>query len=189
VKIAFLDTETTGLEREDEIIELHIQIWDSSTTGLVPGAEFYRLWYPVNLPSDQAAKVNGFRYSTWQERGATMFTGDDVKALWRFLDEHKPDSWGGCNVQFDLMMLENMTRRAREPRITLTTHRIIGEVQALAAPLIVAGKLKSASLASLCQYFGVQNEGQHTAKGDCLATLQVFERLIGTYWPALGVAA
>jgi len=189
MKIAFCDTETTGLEREDEVIELHIQIWDSNANGLVDGAEFYRLWYPANYPGQKAAEVNGFTYEKWHERGATMFTGDDVRALRAFLEQHKPDSWGGCNVQFDLMMLENMTRRAREPRLSLITHRILGEVQALAAPLIIAGKLKSAALSSLCSYFGVTNQGAHSAKGDNLATIQVFERLVGTYWPALAVAA
>ena len=59
----------------------------------------------------------------------------------------------------------------------------------MAVPLMVAGKIKSAALASLCSYFGVTNSQAHSAKGDCLATLQVFEKLVGLYWPALAVAA
>lgn len=188
MRIAFLDTETTGLEREDEVIELHVQIWDSESTGLVDGAEFYRLWYPCNLPSEKATQVNGFSYDKWAQRGATMFTGDDVRAFRAFLTQHAPDSFGGANTQFDVGMLENMTRRAREPRLSLLTYCQV-DVQSMAVPLIVAGKIKSAALASLCSYFGVQNGQAHTAKGDCLATLAVFEKLIGLYWPALGVAA
>ena len=188
MRIAFLDTETTGLEREDEVIELHVQLWDSEGAGLVEGAEFYRLWFPCNLPSPKAAEVNGFSYSGWHERGATMFTGDDVRAFRAWIEKYKPDSFGGANTQFDVNMLENMTRRAREPRLTLTTYRQV-DVQSMAVPLMVAGTIKSAALASLCSYFGVQNQGAHSAKGDCLATIQVFERLVGMYWPALGVAA
>jgi hypothetical protein len=187
VKIAFLDTETTGLEREDEVIELHVQIWDSEGAGLVEGAEFYRLWYPCNLPSAKAAEVNGFSYSKWQERGATMFTGDDVRAA------RVPRQAQARLVR----RREHSIRRqhAREhdaPRTRAAPHvadvRQV-DVQSMAVPLMVAGKLKSAALASLCSYFGVQNSQAHSAKGDCLATLQVFEKLVGLYWPALGVAA
>lgn len=188
MKVLFIDTETTGLEREDEVIELHMQLWDSDTTGLVEGAEFYGLWYPSGDCGPKAAEVNGFSYTKWQERGARLFTADDVRNIRAFLTKHKPDMFGGANTQFDVNMLENMTRRAREPRLTLTTHRQV-DVQSLAAPLMVAGKLKSLSLAALCQYFGVQNTQAHSAKGDCLATLQVFEKLLGLYWPALQGAA
>jgi DNA polymerase III epsilon subunit-like protein len=188
MRIAFLDTETTGLEREDEVIELAIQIWDSDTTGTVEGATFYGLWFPSGDCNPQAQKVNNYSRSAWETRGAKAFEADAVRRLRAFLTQHKPDAWGGCNTSFDLNMLENMTRRVREPSLSAICHRKV-DVQPLAAPLQIAGVLKSASLASLCAHFGVTNQSAHSAIGDVQATIAVFERLVGLYWPALGVAA
>lgn len=190
MKIAFLDTETTGLDpRTEEIIDLHFQIWDSNGNGADTSADgaFSRLWMPQGDCNPGAAEVNGFTREAWEARGATPMKRQDLIELDWWLAHHKPDMFGGAACHFDVAMLGNAFDRVRVPRPRMS-HRQL-DIQSLAVPLVVSGQVTGVSLAKLCAFFGIENRCAHTAKGDIDATIEVFERLVGLYWPSLGVAA
>lgn len=188
MKIAFFDTETTGLDpAREEIIEIHVQLWDSAGAGVVTDATFYRLWLPQGPCHPGAAKVNGFTPEAWSARGAKPMTATDIVELNSWLEHYQPDMFGGAATHFDVNMLNAAIDRVRMPRPRMS-HRQL-DVQSLASPLVVAGLVDGVSLEKLCKFLGITNHAPHTAKGDCDATIEVYERLVGMYWPALGVAA
>jgi hypothetical protein len=182
-RIVFVDTETTGLERTvgaagaDEVIDLHIELWELGRREVVYSKRFF----PVGTCSEGAARVNGYSPDRWHQLGALgPFTAQDAQEVAIALT--KGDMLAGAQIDFDRDMLQGMFHRVRVPWPGTVTRRLV-ELQALAAPLLIAGRIQSVSLLSLAQYFLDPNVVQeHTARGDVDLSIRVFEAIVGTYY-------
>jgi DNA polymerase III alpha subunit (gram-positive type) len=183
VIIAFKDHETSGLDpATGESIELFVKIWDSAG-GPSHGRTWHRLWMPQGEVSLGAAKVNGFTREAWAARGARPLEPSDMFDLDAFLAESGATMFGGAATQFDVGFTKQQFRRARvEPHyMNKMSHRQV-DVQSLGIPFVLAGKVRSVSLADLCKLFGVVNSAAHSAQGDVEATIAVFEREVAALW-------
>lgn len=93
------------------------------------------------------------------------------------------------NAPFDMAFLgAACTRRDTSARTLIVEaegpfSRRVVDTQALALPFVLAGHIRSASLASLCELCGVR-PGDHTAGEDARATAELAVLLL-THWPRL----
>lgn len=168
----WIDCETTGLDPDvNEIISLAILTHDENGEAHI----FSKHFLPVGPVSAEAARVNGYTPEKWAELGAVAWTLEDLNEIKALVWNKIP---AGCNVSFDLAFVASYFKRA-ERDVPSWSHRKC-DVQAMAMPLYVAGKIKSTSLKTLAATFDL-GEQDHTAEGDVMLALQVFEKLCEAY--------
>jgi len=171
----FLDTETTGLSREnDEIISIAFILLDEKLKE-IKRAAFYAM--PTVPVSPEAAKVNGFTKELWEERGATT-QALLVQAVDNFLPKDRVTAVGH-NVDFDL----SFTRKLLTARVFNTRfyrHSLDTLSLSIFCDLLHFGKKSNSyTLENLCTRFGISNRYAHDAASDVQATLELFLALKG----------
>jgi len=190
LKLVFVDTETTGLDRQaDEIIELAaLRVdWPSWTTESV----YYQRFRPTREVSPEAAAVNGYTEEAWED-AHTFATGAVIDRIVGFTDGAR---WVGSMPQFDFDFLDRARRVYGSRPWALASRRLL-DVGSLGAPLLFAGYGEKGGLDELCTVIGVSLDvppsslvslaakgrtGPHTAMGDALRTRDVFRRLMAAF--------
>lgn len=157
-----LDTETTGLYKDDEVIELSI----IDTLG----RELYHsLFCPTKKMGEAAIRVTGLDYAMLKEE--PLFK-DEWPKIKKAIGSH---IILGHNIAYDY-------------RVTLSTAKRYGiaetEVKDLFRDMIDSKALvahyyqsRSYKLAYLCKKFGITESQKHRATYDCLQTLQMLRAL------------
>jgi len=193
VKLVFVDTETTGLDRQaDEIIELAaLRVdWPSWTTEAV----FYQRFRPEREVSPEAAAANGYTEEAW--RGSPDVDSPNAYAkIAAFVEFTDGARWVGSMPQFDYDFLERARARGLVRPWALASRRLI-DVGSLGTPLLFAGYGEKGGLDELCTVLDVSLDvppsslvslaakgrvGAHTAMGDALRTRDVFRKLMSAF--------
>lgn len=195
MKLIAIDCETTGLDDyplSHEVIEIAAQVWEDGERGPL----YVKRFMPCGPVDPGAAKANGFTPEKWgavQEAAGIPcrpFSFDDAGDLYRMIVPPQGDTVEaplGANIAFDMRFLREAFRRVRHPFPAFKTHRTV-DVQALAIPLVVAGKIPNASLKHIAEFYGIDTSAAHSAAGDVNMTIQVFERLVLEFLPAAKMA-
>lgn len=184
--IHFVDTETSGLTDEDEVLSVAIATWDDGKVDV----RYVKHFFCQGVISPEAQKVNGYDVETWwKKHDAEHRYAKHAHEITAALEG--ATVWGGSNPDFDRRMLRGMFRSVRVPWPRIG-HRVC-DTGSLALPLQVCGAIQSTGLTSLMAYFGL-GEQKHSALEDVHATIAVFERLVELYSSAIlgdgaGVAA
>ncbi len=159
------DTETTGLDKDDEIIELAVL----SSSGKVL---FNKRFRPEKTIHPMAAKCN--HLSKRILANEPKFSIEDVKELVQLF---KGKTIVGHNVAFDIRLLAQTVRRynlpVKEDSILSLTDRSF-DTKLVSKKFI---KTKSYALNNLTTLVGITREEQHNAADDCLMTLEFLNRL------------
>ena len=169
--IAFLDTETTGLDpAKATVIEVAIIKRDPATGE---ESRFHRLIKPTGQEiadaHPKALEVNGWAAdpSRWDTAPSMVEVGPEVVA---FLDG--VDFLVGHNVSFDeSMLMAAFARHGVEGRIP---YHKIDTVQLAREHLFPKG-LKRASMDAVRDFLGWSKEGAHTAMKDTEDALRLFD--------------
>lgn len=184
MKITFVDTETTGLPKHfpdgsgPEVVEYCFATWeDGKTSDLV-----HVLVQPQNPPpADKEGIVRtpdgfplSYRPDQWKHAKAKPWSADDNRTV--FTRMHGCYI-GGSNPRFDVERFRFEVERFSKGGPRFEHHHRIMDLSALGYPLWVAGLVESTGLVALAKYFGVKHDA-HTSKGDVLASIAVFERLL-----------
>ena len=168
--LAFLDTETTGLNPLiHEVIDIHVILCQLPNLEIVGDAGGLVKPDWIELADPKALEVNGFDEARWAQNARPW---PEVWKKVRPLLER--GLIVGQNPSFDIAFINAMGERY--DTIRLRPFRTI-DTKTLALPLRQNGVLKKLSLDSLCQHFGIDIEGAHSAKADCYRTLEVYRRL------------
>lgn len=167
--LAFIDTETTGLDpRLQEVIEVAVILEKPDGTL----EEWCTKVRPTRLETAEpyALKVNG--YEAHPELWATAPTFPEiVSELARRLDD---TILVGHNVGFDLDFLqEGLIRAGSKVRLA---HRKL-DTYTLAYEHLAPEGLESLSLDAVCSFLGISNEGHHTALVDARRCRAVWHTL------------
>ena len=157
-----IDIETTGLQDDDEIIELgaiHIvngEIQDS-----------YSVLVQCSAPiSDEIQKLTGITNEEVQNQGIPLKT-----ALSQFLTFCGDNELIGYNLRFDMQFLQRVCAQSGFPSIKNKTTDVMK---------IAKKKLdldSGYSLSSVAGYLEIEQEKRHRALADCMLTYWVFEKL------------
>lgn len=187
MKLTFTDTETTGLPKHfpagdgPEITEYCFATWDDGeTSDLV-----HRYVQPQNAPKPdtegivraEGGFILSYRPDVWRSEGARPWSADDNRLVFDRLHGARV---GGSNPRFDLECFRWEVERFSSggPRFECS-HRLM-DLNALGYPLWATGAVESTGLVKLAAYFGIEHDA-HTSRGDVLASIAVFERLLDEF--------
>lgn len=172
MKIAFIRTATTGVTDADEILELHIAVWEDGKIL----AQYESKFMPIGACHPGAAKANGFNLQGWS--GAPTFRESHAREIQGVLNQ--ADVFGGADLDFHKGMLERQFQRVRT-ELKMTSKRSV-DVQSLAIPLVFAERAETTMLHHLMQTFGLGERS--SVKADNEATIKIFEKLVGAFYDA-----
>ncbi len=195
MKLTFFDTETTGLpdrepflsspEHGPEIVEYAFAEWEDGSLGPVS----HHYVKPRNLhllpPPDEEGTyrtLDGFplryRADEWKHAKAVCWNADDSKRVHLHLARR---TLAGSNPGFDAARVDfEVARFGGGFKRVDWDHRMVG-TEHLGVFLLHQGLIQSRGLGALAEYFGVEHEDAHTAAGDLVASVKVFECLVELY--------
>ena len=154
-----LDTETTGLTGNDEVVELGIL--DKN------GCEIYHSYFhPEAKMNPNASRVNGICDSDLKDQPSFAEEYDVIISLL------KDKVIVGHNISFDIRLLDQTAGRYRLPMIfqDYTTFDTKS-----AAKLYMRSNTGKYNLNDLCHQIGVKDEEHHQASYDCLFCLYLLQ--------------
>lgn len=174
LKLAFTDTETTGLdENQHEIIEIATIIYDPETDTVLD--EWEKKIAPAHLETAQseALKINGYA------ENPDLYTGRLKPTLIKFNSLVKDCAIVGQNIDFDLRFLvKSMRENDIKPN---WNHRRKLDLMSLAWPVVKDSEINGLGLFDLCNFFGISNVGAHSALIDCRRAYEVYRCLMKIY--------
>lgn len=188
-QIAWIDTETTGMAKTCQVIEVAVAITDMDGVILAPPvvelkapAAVLIALEPWATLDDRAMDVHGIDWRTPEFTAAARPMRDVLTALFKRLAGR---AVGGHYVAYDVGMLARNAERCG-----------LATPPSLAAPTVdtctIARRLKKlglldvpgCSLTELKDHFGIEHPA-HRALGDVLATIETYRRLRALDQPAL----
>lgn len=174
LNLAFVDTETTGLDVEQhEIIEVAAIIYDRKTDIVLNEWEDKSAPRRIETASQEALKINGY------VNNPDLYKKNIQSVLLKFNRLVEDCIIVGQNIGFDIMFLEKaMLEFGIEP--AWDRHRRI-DLMSMAWPLVQDAELPGLGLRHLCDYFNLSNVGEHTALIDCRRSLGVYKCLMNIY--------
>jgi DNA polymerase III alpha subunit (gram-positive type) len=178
--LTVIDCETGGLDPKDHcIIDLAAQVVEINGSNLDPGAFFQAKIKPDRPVSRGAAQVNGYTARKWKNAArAHQVLGAFNDWLASVISEYSTaPMWCGANPLFDLRFYNSDRKRFGLPLVDGLHYRTI-DIQSMAFPLLVQGKVKSLSLSSLRTWAGCSGKQKHTAQADVMDTCQVLAALL-----------
>lgn len=170
--LVFVDTETTGLTAGwHEIIEI-CAIRVCASTMRVVGSMYMKIKPDhMDRAHPKALEVNGYTDEAWSE----------ALPLSVVLEMLSPLLSGalmiGHNVSFDKDFIRAAYKQAHIQYPRGDYHTL--DTVSLAWPLKLRSKVRNLKLATLCDYFGISNKGEHSAYADVIRTIKVYLSLVG----------
>lgn len=151
-----IDVETTGLQPgKDKLIEVSaVRIRDGNVTETFQ--HYINPYIPV--PEDTPTNLTNDFLQNYP-------TADTV--LPQFLTFLGSDTLVGHNITFDLGFLRTESGKFI-PNDTIDTCTMSRRCL----------ELPDYKLSTLCDFFGIQHDSDHTANGDCLSAFELYERLL-----------
>lgn len=180
-KLAFIDTETTGLNPFfHEVIEIGCVIAEPkpSLFGVIEYVETAALdirIVPQHIERAEPAalRVNGYNDRDWSDALPPK------DALARLAATVNGAMFIAQNVTFDWTFLSAMAERAQFPFDRVFGYRKLDLIS------LVMGKWAGRqggppryALKALCEFYGVKNENAHTALADARAAFEVYKKVV-----------
>lgn len=164
--LAFVDTETTGLnEDEHEIIEIGVLIYNQQTDQIEDEWETKIAPTHIETASQTALRINGYI------NNPELYRGSLKSALIKFNSLVEGCIIVGQNVSFDLKFINKVLK---ELNITPKFDRRYLELMGLSWWAVKDSDLPGISLESLCNHFNIPNIGAHSALIDCRRAFEVY---------------
>ena len=169
--LAFVDTETTGVALDHELLEIGVVRVNPFNFSVIE--EWEAKIKPFNLENadPEAFKVNGYNEEDW--KGAIS----EEEAMKKFLEKTEGTMLCGHNIVFDWYYIHKALLRYK---LSPTFFYKSLDTFAMAwSKLRNETSLKAFSLRELSMYYGIKPEKPHTALDDAKTTYKVFLKLIG----------
>lgn len=178
-KLAFFDIETAGLVAgRHQMFQIGVVVAHAKLGAV--RRQFVRRMnfeYTGGVVDPEALKLNGIDPKTWDGYPARQV----LPQVWNFLAD-AGQIWGH-GVQFDWGFLEPALRAAGYKTDMLGLR--LRDTRTLAEPLVWAGKIANPRLPTVCDFFGVSNDGAHDALVDAERTFEIYRKLRRYYGPRL----
>ncbi len=172
-RIAFVDIETTGLDRDEhEIIELAVVVAEMKDGKFVVVDQLDLKVQPKNIEKaePQALRINGYNEADW------LFAISLEDAMREFAKKTDGAIFSAHNITFDYGFIERAFKTSGAEN-KMHFHKL--DTISLAFGILHTnddiGKL---SLRALCEKYGIENKKAHSAFADAYALYEVFKSLM-----------
>lgn len=174
MNIIVLDTETTGLDIiRHEIIEIAFVsiILEDKKVNIKNKIGLKIAPQNLELADERALKINGFNEKSWID---SKTIDNYLPTFYKIIENC--DALMGQNLIFDLRFIKKSFEQHLHAVPKFPKYI---DTKRMGAKLVKEGKLKSASMDSMCEHFKINFTGRaHTALADCERTISVFEKLL-----------
>lgn len=171
--IAFIDIETTGLDRDvHEIIELAAVITKMKDGELVVVDQIDLKIQPKHIETAeaQALRINGYNEADW------LFGISLEEAMKIFSEKTDGAIFAAHNITFDYGFIEQAFKTTGVPN-KMHFHKL--DTISLAFGILHSNDdLGKLSLRALCEKYGIENKKAHSAFADTYALYEVFKKLM-----------
>ena len=171
--LAFIDIETTGLDRDThEIIELGAVIARMKDGEFIVTDELNLKIQPKNLEKaePQALRINGYNEADW------LFAVSLEDAMKELAKKADGAVFVAHNVTFDYGFIESAFKKTNIEN-KMHYHKI--DTISLAFGILHSNDdLGKLSLKALCEKYSIENKKAHSAFADAYATYEVFKKLM-----------
>ena len=179
-RLVFIDTETGGTDpHKHSLLSIGIVVWDKSN-GIIAQNEFFvkNTRYYI---TKEAQKINKFDRKT--HNSLAQEPKEIISELLDFLSGFFPKNTGfpvaGHNIQFDINFLKEFFRKSGRSFNNYFAHRSI-DTYSIFKAMSIAGLIDKNlnSSADAFNYFNIKVQQRHSALYDCIATVELFEKLL-----------
>lgn len=172
-KLAFVDTETTGLSKEKhELIEIGVLIYNPVNDLIEREWETKIAPSHIETADEYALKLNGYADNPEAYKGSLR------SGVIKFNSLVKDCIIVGQNVSFDLKFLY---RAMDDFGIAPSFSRRYLDIMGMAWFAVKDTEIPGLSLENFCDYFQISNVGAHSAVIDCRRTFEVYRKLSEFY--------
>lgn len=181
-RFVFVDTETGGTSPDKHsLLSIGVCIWDLNC-GIVDKKEFF-VKNENYIVTKHAQKMNGFDITSHELRAIPQ--KELINLLLDFCKSYFPENTAipliGHNIQFDVNFLKKLFEDNGRSFNQYFSHRFI-DTYSVFKTFVLAGIIERNlnSSADAFSYFGIKVDGRHSALGDCIATVELYEQLLKT---------
>ncbi|PXV93383.1 DNA polymerase-3 subunit epsilon [Lachnotalea glycerini] len=179
-RFVFVDTETGGvIPEKHSLLSIGLVIWDKKD-GIIDKKEFF-VKHSYYIVTEKAKEINKFEQ---QEHKEKALAGEEViknilEFIYGYFDKNTAIPLIGHNVQFDINFLKVFFRDENRSFNQYFSHRSI-DTYSVFKSLVLAGVISDNidSSADAFRYFDIKVNNRHSAIGDCVATVELFEKLL-----------
>lgn len=178
-RLLFIDTETGGLDPEKHsLLSVGFVVWDS-VLGECHSAE-YHLKSENRHITKTAQKINKLTDSDFDDAIdpiALIKKFEEIKNI--YFPDYAAIPLAGHNTQFDVQFIKKMFKDNHRSFDNIFSHRIVDTysiLKYLQDSSIIKDTINSSAQAF--KYFGITVYGRHTALGDALATMSLYEKML-----------
>ena len=177
-KLAFIDTETTGLEPDKhELIEIGLVLAEQSLSkekkiilNVIEEWEVKIKPLHIEQADPESLLINHYNEADW------VFAVPLNKALIEFSKKTDNAMMVGQNVSHDFSFLQ---KAFAETGVENKMHyHKLDTISIAFVKLYAHEEVEKLSLRALCEYLGVKNRNAHSALSDARATFEVFQKLM-----------
>ena len=177
VTVCFTDTETTNLAPKHsciiQIAAIKVKHGARDPIELRVLSEWeqkLQLSHGFTI-SEKVAKLNGYDPDVWAEQGQ-----DRRHTMIEYCKLLEWSSFGGQNPQFDYRHIEEELGRQGLDWPKMSNYSLYS-VDMLARPLVLMGLMKNVKQATMCEFFGLE-EQTHDALDDIRAAVRLYQKLL-----------
>lgn len=179
-RYVFIDTETGGTDPDKHsLLSIGVCIWDIEY-GILDYKEFY-VENDEYVITKHAQKMN--KFNIYEHEIKAMSQIDVINSLLTFCENYFSKNVAfpliGHNIQFDVNFLKKLFKNNNRSFNQYFSHRYI-DTYSVFKTCVLAGLIDKNidSSAEAFSYFDIKVEKRHSALGDCIATVKLYEKLI-----------
>lgn len=179
-RFVFIDIETGGtIPDKHSLLSIGCIVWDINK-GIIGEKELF-IFSDKYVITKNARKINHFDENSHNiiSKDGNAVILELLNFLYEYFDKKDLIPLIGHNVQFDINFLKVFFKNYNRSFYKYFSHRAI-DTYSVYKSLVLINKITENinSSADAFRYFGIKVEKRHSALGDCLATVKLYEKLL-----------
>lgn len=181
-RLLFLDTETGGRNpHKHSLLSIGVVVWDYEE-GVLYTNEFY-IRSDSYVVTVEAERINHFDEKEHRSKAipAEQVIAELTEIKDTFFADFTAIPLAGHNVAFDVQFIKQLYSKCNRSYEKSFSHRTVDTysiIKFLSDCQLLPNTVNSS--ASAFKHFGISVLGRHTALGDAIATMQLYEKLLST---------